>query len=133
MAAGGDEVVVTEGMLTEATGAGDVDSLTIWARQGVRVTSAEPLFVAARGSYSAVFRQLEVVRLLVQQMGANVSESVPPGPIPLMLATKSNNLALVQCLVVELGADVNQAGQWNGPTPLIMAASIMANWLSCAV
>jgi hypothetical protein len=123
MAASSDGVVVTEMMLAKAAFTGNLESLTIWAQKGVRVTSARPLCVAAGGGYSAVFRQLEVVRLLVQQMGASVSQAMPHGPTPLKIATKRVNLALVQCLVVELGADVNQAMR-DGRALLITAACL---------
>jgi hypothetical protein len=85
MAKSSDGVVVTQGMLTEAARAGDLDSLTIWARQGVRVSIGIPLFVAAHGGF------LEVVRCLVQQMGANVNQSAPNGATPLILAARSDN------------------------------------------
>jgi predicted AAA+ superfamily ATPase len=62
-----DGMVVTEGMLTEAAEDGDLESLTMWARQGVRVTTGHLLYAAAQGSF------LEVVQCLVQQLGANVS------------------------------------------------------------
>jgi hypothetical protein len=104
--------VVTEGMLTEAARAGNLESLTVWARQSVRVTSGEPLFIAAQDG------QLEVLRLLVQKLGADVNET-HHGIMPLIIAAEKDNLAVVRCLV-ELGADVNQV--MYGDTPLIIAA-----------
>jgi hypothetical protein len=114
MAESSDGVVVTEGMLISAARAGDLKSLTIWARQGVHVTSGEPLCHAARGGH------IEAMRCLVQQLGADVSK-IYNGVTPLMTATQWDNLAVLQCLV-ELGADVNQAASTDGCTPLIMAA-----------
>jgi hypothetical protein len=110
-------VVVTEEMIISAASTGDLESLTIWAKQGVRVTSAAPLYVAARGGYSSV------VRLLVQQMGANVGHaSHRATPLIVAVATRNANPALVQCLVVELGASINQAMQIDGRTLLTLAA-----------
>lgn len=43
MAESGNGLMVTEEMLTAAARAGDLESLTAWARQGVRITSGEPL------------------------------------------------------------------------------------------
>jgi hypothetical protein len=80
--------------------------LTIWATQGVRVTTAGPLYFAIQGGFS------EVVRLLVQQMGAGVNQNM-------------------RLLVTELGVDVNQAlpdgtplilALRDGTTPLMVAA-----------
>jgi hypothetical protein len=111
-----DRVVVTGEMLTEAAEAGDLECLTVWARQGVRVTSAEALYIAAEGGF------LEVVRFLVREMGADVSQGIPNGLTPLMGAARwSDKLAVMQCLV-ELGADINQATS-HGMTPLMVAAS----------
>jgi hypothetical protein len=109
-------VVVTDGMIVEAIQAGDLERLTIWARQGVQVRSVWPLAIAARSG------QLEVVRLLVRELGADVGQAYH-GLLPLMLAARINNLALVQCLV-ELGADVNQAMRRGGPTPFTFAACL---------
>jgi hypothetical protein len=100
MAENSCRVVVTEGMLTDAAQAGDLRTLTIWARQGVRVTSGEPLYVATRGGH------LEVLRWLVQELGADVSQ-IHHGDTPLIVAAQRNNLAPLKCLV-ELGADVNR-------------------------
>jgi hypothetical protein len=111
------EVVVTEEMLTYAARAGDLESLTSWARQGVRVTTAEPLYVANTEG------QLEVVRCLVQQMGADVNQVDLYGDTPLIVAAVSGILDLVLLLVMELGADINQRDP-HGVTPVIAAAEI---------
>jgi ankyrin repeat protein len=115
MAENGDGVVVTEGMFTAAARAGDLESLTVWAEQGVQVTTARPLIVAVGG------RHLEVVRLLVWERGADVNQT-SHGLTSLLLATKRNNLPMVQCLVVALGAGVNQAMPNDGRTALDIAA-----------
>jgi hypothetical protein len=83
-------VVVTEGMLTEAARAGDLESLTMWARQGVRVTSAEPLCVAVEAGF------LEVLRCLVRELGADVNQQGQMGLTPLIVAAHwSTNLAVL--------------------------------------
>jgi hypothetical protein len=105
--------MVTQWMLTEAARAGGYDTLTIWARRVVRVTSADPLHASARGGSTAV------ARLLVQRMGANVSHA-SYGVTPLMVAARNANPAMVHCLV-QLGADVNEATS-HGITPLMLAA-----------
>jgi hypothetical protein len=46
MAYNSDAVVVTEEMLASAAATGALESLTVWAKQGVRVTTAKPLFYA---------------------------------------------------------------------------------------
>jgi hypothetical protein len=112
MAENSGGVVVTEGMLTEAAGAGNLERLTLWARQGVRVTSGKPLYVATRAGH------LEVLRWLVQELGADVSQ-IYNGDTPLIVAADINNLATLKCLV-ELGADVNQDSGTD--TPLMVAA-----------
>jgi ankyrin repeat protein len=108
-------VVVTERMLIEAAQAGDLESLMVCARQGVRVTSGVPLYNAARGGH------LGSMRCLVREMGADVNGGIPNGYTPLAIATVHDNMAAVQCLVVELGADVNQA-RHGGETPVNIAA-----------
>jgi ankyrin repeat protein len=107
-------VVVTERMLTEAARVGDLDSLTIWARQGVRVTFALPLIAAAASG------RIDVLQCLVRELGADVNyQVIQSGVTPLTAAAQTDNLAVVRCLV-ELGADVKQA--WGDDTPLILAA-----------
>jgi hypothetical protein len=54
MAEIGDETGVTEWMLTEAARAGDLESLTIWARHCVHVVTGGPLFHAVGGAFPAV-------------------------------------------------------------------------------
>jgi hypothetical protein len=57
-------------MLTEAARAGDLENLTIWARQGVRVATGRPLLIATgKGNF-------EVQRCLVQELelGADVNQ-----------------------------------------------------------
>jgi hypothetical protein len=115
MAENSDGVVVTKGMLTQAARVRDLKSLTRWARQGVRVTTAEPLVVAVQG------RHLDAMRCLVQKLGADVNGGMPSNDTPLAIAAVHDYMAGVQCLV-ELGADVNQASV--GEMPLSIAASM---------
>jgi hypothetical protein len=109
-----DVVVATESMLIEAARTGDLESLTIWATQGLRVTTGRPLCVVAEEGY------LEGVRCLVQQMGANVSQTYD-GDTSLITAALNGFSDLVRLLVTDLGADINQ-GDSCGATPLYVAA-----------
>jgi hypothetical protein len=64
------------------------------------------------------------MRLLVRGLGVDVNQTMTSGATPLIIAAQRDNLAVVHCLVVELGADVNQAWDGDGDTPLIIAASM---------
>jgi hypothetical protein len=114
MAENHDGVEVTEEMLIEAAKAGDLERLTVWVKQGLRVTSAEPLFGAIKGGH------IEVLQLLVQEMGADINQAWTTGIKPLLFAIGSAKVAVVQCLV-ELGADINEVNK-NGDTLLMIAA-----------
>jgi hypothetical protein len=120
MAERGAGVVVTEEMLIGAAKTGAHETLAVWARQGVRVTSAVPLFLAARG------RHLLALQCLVRELGANVNQTFQ-GETPLMSAAYERKPAVVRCLL-ELGADVNQASgktfYAEGRTALHTAAHI---------
>jgi hypothetical protein len=63
-------VVVTEKMLNDASEAGDLEQLRVWATQGVRVTTEEPLCRAIPDG------SLELVNFLVQELGANVDQAM---------------------------------------------------------
>jgi ankyrin repeat protein len=104
-------------MITSAAQAGDLESLRIWARQveGVCVTTAKPLCVAARGGY------LEVLRCLVQELGADVNQT-HHGTAALMIAAASDFSDMVRLLVTDVGADINH-GDRRGVKPLHMSAS----------
>jgi hypothetical protein len=123
MAENSNGVVVTERMLIEAAKYGDTESLTIWARQGVRVTTEKPLFGAV------LFGHLEATRLLVQ-MGANVSHSLASRcgitATPLNCSAKRGCSDMVLLLVTDCGADINQANA-SGDTPLVVGASERGN------
>jgi hypothetical protein len=95
-------VLVTEKMIPSAVLDSNLESLMIWATQGVRVTTGEPLFVAAfklASSRTAIF-----LRCLVQDLGADVNHTYRGVP-PLLMAVTRGDLAVVRCLV-ELGADI---------------------------
>jgi ankyrin repeat protein len=86
----------------------------IWAQQGVRVTSAKPLVLAARGHH------LEVLQCLVHELGAEVNQTNNE-ETALMIAAAHGFAELVWSLVRDLGADIDQG--MNGVTPLHIAAS----------
>jgi hypothetical protein len=94
-----------------------------WARQGVRVATAEPLRIAVvKGS-------LDVMRCLVFELGADVDQGTPfyigaankiVAPT-LYIAAAYGLLLVVHCLVKELGANINQRSQ-QGTTAIYFAA-----------
>jgi hypothetical protein len=113
MAENSDGVMVTEGMLAKAARGGDLESLAIWAWRGARVTSGRPLCIAAWDG------NLEVVQILVRELGANANQT-SRRDTPLLAAAHGDYPAVIRCLI-ELGADVNHALQ-DGRTPLHIAA-----------
>jgi hypothetical protein len=110
-------VVVTEEMVTEAARAGDLEQLQEWARQGVRVASAEPLLAAVMGS------SVEVAMCLVLELGADVNQPMPKPALALgtrtvlFRAAAHSKSEMVECLV-GLGADVRIANNRGGYTAL---------------
>jgi hypothetical protein len=108
-------VVVTERMIGSAAAIGDLENLMIWATQGVRVTSGEPLVIAAAGGY------LDVLRCLVRELGADVNQT-GLGVSPLHMAISRGDLAVVRCLV-QLGAAIGTMND-DGDTALLMSAQI---------
>jgi ankyrin repeat protein len=110
----GEEKLLQESIF-EAARVGDMPRLLRWARQGVRVSSPDPLFlVAANG-------QVNMVRLLVKELGADVNLAMDSSATPLYIAAEVGHVAVVVCLVEELGADVDQTTN-DGATPLLIAA-----------
>jgi hypothetical protein len=65
---------------------------------------------------------LEVVRVLIKELVADVNQAMDNGCTPLCIAAKEGHLSVVQCLVKECGADIHQA-MHDGSTSL-MAASV---------
>jgi ankyrin repeat protein len=62
---------------------GDLKLLKQWARQGVRVRTAQPLCQAA------VWGELEAVQCLVKELGANVNLVDENGCTPLFAAAQN--------------------------------------------
>ena len=67
---------------------------------------------------------IEPLRALVMELGANVNQAKQNGATPLFVAAQEGHLEVVRALVTELGANVNQANQ-DGATPLFVAAQYM--------
>jgi ankyrin repeat protein len=70
--------------------------------------------------------EVDVLRYLGKELGADVTKAGPDGCTALLHAANLGYLDDVQCLVKDLGADVNQANT-NGITPLIGEAQKAAN------
>jgi ankyrin repeat protein len=85
-----------------------------WAKRGVRVTSSKSLCWAAANG------KLDVVRLLLRELGANVNQSYD-GCTALFAAAQVGHEHVVRCLAKEFGAYVNQANN-GGATALHIAA-----------
>jgi hypothetical protein len=62
-------VAVSDVDITRALKAGETETLRQWGREGVRVASAEPLLTAAH------FGRPDVVRLLVEKLGASINQA----------------------------------------------------------
>jgi ankyrin repeat protein len=144
-------MTVSDQTIIDACRRGDVIQLRRWGQQGVRVTSAVPLYTfAGNGASLDVLRCLvkelgadvygistelgdsalyfaaqnghvAIMRFLVKELGANVNQAESDGSAPLHIAAQQGHVAAVQCLVNELGGDVNHAGP-GGITPLHIAA-----------
>jgi ankyrin repeat protein len=85
-----------------------------WARRRVRVLSDKVLVQAA------LHGKIEVMRILVSDLGANANRS-HLGITPLYVAAQNGQLAAVVCLVNELDAHVDLAND-DGTTSLMIAA-----------
>jgi ankyrin repeat protein len=109
------EVEVTENIIVRYCILNDVKKLWRWAQQGVRVESAHPSCTAA------LFGRLNVMRRLVKDIGADVSQADKDGHHPLYVAAQVGHLPAVRCLVKDLDADVNQQTD-DGLTPMSTAA-----------
>jgi hypothetical protein len=105
--------------IVDARIAGNVDQLRRWHLSGINVLfSAEPLVEAA--SYA----QLDMLRFLVQELGANANQTSPyanANDAGLHLTAMDGNLEVVICLISERGANVCQAAH-NGITPIFVTA-----------
>jgi hypothetical protein len=72
-------VMVTDEMVIEASKAGDMEQLRLWARQGVRVTTGGALCAAADDGF------LEVTKCLMLELGADVNQTLYHGWTPLLV------------------------------------------------
>jgi ankyrin repeat protein len=68
--------------------------------------------------------RLDLVRFLVEELGADVNDRGPMGFTPLYAAAERGHIAIVVCLVKELGAHVDLAAE-DGATPLHHAAQVV--------
>jgi hypothetical protein len=112
--AGKEEVL--QRSIIEAVRVGDMLRLHRLARQGVRVSSPDPLVRAAANG------RLDTLRFLVKELGADVN-TAHKNITPLCAAAEMGHVAIVVCLVKELGADVNLAVD-DGYTHLYIAAQM---------
>ena len=64
-----------------------------------------------------------MVRCLVKELGADVSQGDNEGMSPVFIAAQYGNVDVLRCLVKKLDADVNQATH-DGRTPLGVASSM---------
>jgi ankyrin repeat protein len=106
---------VSQESIVEASRIGDMAQLQRWARQGFRVSSPDPLVHAAASG------RLDVLRFLVEKLGADVNRAASGGKTALYISSRYGHVAIVVYLAKVLGADVNQAKE-VGETPLHTAA-----------
>jgi hypothetical protein len=106
-------VVVSAADIKKACLAGDLIKLRRWRRQGVRVTSAEPLLIAIKDG------KVDLMRCLVNDLGADVNQAREDGASFLHIAPQIGNVDLIRCITLVFGADVNQTDA-NGAKPLYL-------------
>jgi hypothetical protein len=87
----------------EAIKAGDIIKLTRWARRGDRLPNAAALVGAAW------MGKLDVVKVLVQEFGADVNQATDDGHFPLIVEANKGHIHIIRYLVLQEGADVNQS------------------------
>jgi ankyrin repeat protein len=117
---------VSEMDMIQAAIRGNVRQLKSWARQGVRVRTAQPLREAA------ALGKVDVVQCFVKELGADVNLAAEDGCTPLYIAAQGGHTAMARCLVKELGAGVNKASH-TGTTPLYIAAQREHLEVSCCL
>jgi ankyrin repeat protein len=107
------EEMVSGSAIVDACKRGDTAQLRRWGRQGFRVTIGNTLcYLAYNGA------PLDVLRCLVNDLGANVNQTTKSSVGALHLAAEDGNVDLVSCLAKELGANE------DGVTSLWLAASL---------
>jgi hypothetical protein len=111
-----EEEVVAKEMIFTCCNQGDVATLQLWASQGVEELLGGDLLTKAVAS-----DKIDVVRFLIEKLGANVHRTNKDGCTSLHNATVNAHLDVMRMLVNDFGANVGQAIS-DGSTPLIMAA-----------
>jgi hypothetical protein len=107
---------VSDEALVAACGRRDLVQLRRWGRQGIRIVSGAPLCVCAfRGA------RLDILRCLVNDLGADVNQRGNEGGSPLFFAAQQGHLNILLCLLEEFGADVDN-GDDSLRSPLFVAA-----------
>jgi hypothetical protein len=89
---------VSEKVIVGAVKVGDIETLRWWGLQGVRVASAEPLLKAVR------YGDADMVRLLVEDLGASINQADAAGWTPVYRAAMYRKIDMLR-LCKELGAD----------------------------
>jgi ankyrin repeat protein len=110
-------------MIVHVSAVGDMALLRQLARRAIPVTTAEPLFNAAR------FGKLDVVRLLLRELEADVS-LLHSSISPLYVAASDGHEHVVRALVQEFCANVHLL---NDGTPALCAAVKAGQSMSCDV
>jgi hypothetical protein len=110
------DVSIPEETINDAIRRGDTAQLKRWGRRGVRVRSVTSLLTAVGGG-----ARNAVLKILVQDLGADVNQADENGFTCLTVAVHGCKIDAVRCLVKELGVDVNQS-EHDGATALIIAA-----------
>lgn len=101
---------VSDATILRAVEDGDLAQLQQWGRQGVRVRSAKSLCIAA-----GIGASLDVMRCLVEILGADVNGVNEDGHTPLGYAANMGNVDGIRYLVTELGADVSLCDTYSAP------------------
>jgi hypothetical protein len=77
---------VPENNIIAAIRRGDTAQLHRWSRQGVRVTSADPL------SHAVTLGKLDAARCLIKKLGADVNAAGSNGQTPLVIAVVKDKI-----------------------------------------
>jgi ankyrin repeat protein len=109
---------ILEEAIVAACKDGSIAELRRLKRQGARVRTIEPLICSLTSGAN-----LDILRFLVKDLGADVSWTRTSGATALSLVALQGNIRAAMCLVKELGADVDQAFS-DGTTALLIAAQM---------